>query len=228
MTKLLRLSLLLVVTSAATQASSQSPASEPKTPPPVTAGTAETKLPDLGHLDGGDYVNNFFGLSLSVPRAWVIVSAQRRDEITEESKKMIQTDDQRKKEQVNASVDRSTNLLSLTKLPVGQPGNASFMLIAERIPSPSIQTGSDVIRAMERLAKGTNFNLEFQDGIRTEQIGAASFGVATVKNSSPRGVYMQKVYVTTRNGYALQLFYTYVDEADLLAFDSIIKSLKIK
>jgi hypothetical protein len=182
----------------------------------------------LGHLEGSDYSNDFFGITLSVPRDWMVVSAQRRGEIVEGSKKMIEAQDKRKQSQVNDSIERSTLLLSLTKLPPGQPANASFMLIAERIPSPSIRTGADVLRSMESLAKGTNFTLEFQGGIRTEQIGGAEFGVATIRNSSPHGVFMQKAYVTTKHGYGLQFFYTYLDDADLAAFDSIIKSVKVR
>jgi hypothetical protein len=182
----------------------------------------------MGHLEGGVYVNDFFGLSLSVPRDWEVISAQRRGELIEESKKALRGQDQKKQAQVNASIERSTILLSMTKFPAGQPSNAAFMLIAERIPSPSIRSGFDVLRAVEALAKGTNFTVEFQGGVRTEQIGGADFGVATIKNSSPYGVFMQKAYVTTKNGYALQFFYTYLDEADLPTLDSIIKSVKVK
>jgi hypothetical protein len=225
MKRFLRLSLLLLLASAATQASGQPRAGQGPPPPPAAV---ETKSLDLGHLEGGDYGNDFFGLTFSVPRDWVVVSAQRRGEIAEASKKMLQADDRRKQAQVNDSIERSKILLSLTKLPPGQPANASFMLIAERIPSPSIRTGADVLRSMESLAKGTNFNVEFQGGIRTEKVGGADFGVVTIKNSSPHGVFMQKAYVTTKHGYALQFFYTYLSDEDLPAFDSIIKSIKVK
>ena len=34
--------------------------------------------------------------------------------------------------------------------------------------------------------------------------------------------------MTVKNGYALQFFYTYLDEADLPAFDSIMKRVRMK
>jgi predicted ABC-type ATPase len=49
-----------------------------------------------------------------------------------------------------------------------------------------------------------------------------------VKNTSPSGTFMQKIYVTTKNGYALELFYTYIKDADLAALNSIVASMKIK
>lgn len=194
---------------------------------PATPATVDSKNLDRGLLDGVNYSNNFFGLSLSVPQSWVVISAQRNETIVEESNKQI-TGDQKKKEQIEDSIQRSVVLLSLTKLPAGEPDNVSFMLIAERIPLPSIKTGVDVIQAMENAFKGTNFNIEFQAQSQTARIGGADFGVATVKNSSPNGIFMQKIYVTTKNGYALELFYTYKNDADLAALKTIVGTVKIK
>jgi hypothetical protein len=129
---------------------------------------------------------------------------------------------------LDASIQRSVNLLSLRKLPVGQPDNASLMLIAERIPSSSLKTGVDVIQSIERAFKETNFNLEFVGETKTERIGGADFGVATVKNTSQTGIFMQKFYVTTKNGYALELFYTYQNDADLAALATLVGTMKLK
>ncbi len=183
---------------------------------------------DRGVLEGRTYTNNFFGFSVSLPRDWIIADAQRRDSIVEETKSKITSDDKEKKEMAEASIARSANLLSLTKLPPGEPRNASLMLIAERIPSPSIKNGVDVIHSMEEVTKNTNFTLEFQGPIQTQQIGTSEFAVAVMKNSSPYGVVMQKVYMTVKNGYALEFFFTYIDAADLSAFDSIVKTMKVK
>lgn len=187
----------------------------------------ESKNLDRGQLDGVNYTNNFFGLSLSVPPTWVVVSAERSETITEQSSKLL-TGEQKKKEEIDASVQRSVILLSLTKLPAGEPDNASFMLIAERIPSTSIKTGVDVIQAMQNAFKGTNFSLEFQGETQTDRIGGTDFAIATVRNSSPNGTFMQKIYVTLKNGYAVELFYTYQNDTDLLALHSIVGTVKMK
>ena len=39
---------------------------------------------------------------------------------------------------------------------------------------------------------------------------------------------MQKIYVTTKNGYAAELFYTYQNDADLAALNSILATVKVK
>jgi hypothetical protein len=193
---------------------------------PVTPAIVDSKNLDRGQLDGVNYINNFFGLSLSVPQTWVVVTAQRSETLAEQTSKLVAVEN--KKEMLDASIQRSVILLSLTKLPAGQPDNASLMFIAERIPLPSIKTGVDVVQSMEKAFKGTNFNLEFQGETKTERIAESDFAVATVKNSFPNGTFMQKIYVTTKNGYALELFYTYQNDADLVALDSIVGTMKIK
>lgn len=225
MNKLSRFWLLVIVLVTVSHVVGQTPA-ETKTAavPDVVA----TQPVDRGVLEGRTYSNNFFGLSVSLPRDWIIADAQRRDSIVTEAKDKLNSDDKGKKEMVDASIARSVNLVSLTKLPAGEAHNASLMLIAERIPSSSIKNGVDVIHSMEEAIKNTNFTLEFQGPIQTEQIGTAEFAVATMKNSSPYGVVMQKVYMTVKNGYALEFFFTYTDAADLPAFDAVVKTMKVK
>jgi hypothetical protein len=227
MIKTFTLSILLLAAAAIT-ANGQSSTGEPNNSQPASTPTPNRKPLDLGRLDGTAYANNFFGLSLSIPRDWVVLDVQRHKEIIEESKKMASQEEEKRKKQFNESIDRSTILLSLLKLPAGQPGNASFMVIAERVPADRIRTGVDVLRTIETYGKTGNVRLEFQDAIRTEQIGGTEFAVGTIKNSSPQGTFMQKVYVTTMHGYGLQFFFTYLDAADLRTFDSIMKTVNIK
>ena len=56
-------------------------------------------------------------------------------------KNLVRSENKAKEAQVRESIDRSAILLSLTKLPAGQPDNAGFMLIAERIPTPALKMG---------------------------------------------------------------------------------------
>jgi len=183
---------------------------------------------DLGQLDGVDYVNNSFRLSLSIPRQWVVATAQRRAEFDEQVKKMVNAPEQKKMAEVEKSIERSKTLLRITKLPEGEPNNAQFALIAERRPSPLIKNGQDVIEMMRRGMQGTNFTLEFLEEVRSETLSGVEFGVANVKVTSPYGVYRQRVYITVSGEYALELFFTYLNDADLASFEEILKSVKFK
>jgi hypothetical protein len=221
MAKLLRFSLLIIV-GMAVQVYGQSSGGE------KGGANAPAKTVDLGQRDGANYSNNFFGLSLSLPQTWVDVSSEQRDTLAAQIKQVLTTSDPAKRAQIEDSMGRSTLLLSLTKLPAGQPGNATFMLIAERIPLPSIKTPLDVIQTMKNAMAGTNFNVQFLGEPHAEKLGGADFASITVRNDSPYGLFMQKIYVTTKERYSLQLFYTYQDESDLAALDTIIRSIRIK
>ena len=222
MAKLLRFSLLIFFMGVAVQVYGQSSGGE------KGGANAPAKTVDLGQRDGVSYSNNFFGLSLSLPQTWIDVSSEQRDTLAAQITQVLTTSDPAKRAQIEDSMGRSTLLLSLTKLPAGQPGNATFMLIAERIPLPSIKTPLDVIGTMKNAMTGTNFKVEFQGEPKAERIGGADFASITLKNDSPYGVFMQKIYVTTKDGYSLQLFYTYQDDNDLAALDTIIRGIRIK
>lgn len=197
------------------------------TPSASPANTSQQAL-DLGELDGSDYVNSSFRFSLSISKEWVVATAQRRAEIDQQLKKMVSAPDQKHLARVEDSLERSKTLLRITKLPEGQPNNAQFMLIAERLASPSLKTGRDVIEAMRQTMKGTNFTVEFIGEVRKETLSTAEFGVADVKVTSPYGNYWQRFYITVRGDYALELFFTYFNDADLAAFSEIVKSVKFK
>ena len=217
---LLFIALVSMDTMGQTHSTSQQPTPSPAATPSPTI--------DMGQLNGLDYVNNSFGFSLSIPKEWVVATAQRRAEFDEQIKKMVTAPEQKKMDQVQESIERSKTLLRITKLPEGEPNNAQFAVIAERRPSPLIKTGADVIELMRKGMQGTNFTLEFIGEVRTETLGAVEFGVADVKVTSPYGVYRQKVYMTVSGEYALELFFTYLNDADLASFDEIIKSVKFK
>ena len=183
--------------------------------------------PDRGVLEGSHYTNNFFGMSVSVPPSWVVVSAQRSSEVTQDVRKTI-TGDQQQLKQLDDSINRSITLLSLTKLPAGQPDNASIVLAAEKIPSPKIKSPADVLRTMENMKQGTTLVIERLGEIQVQQIGGAEFAISSFKTTLPAITVTQKVYVTVKNGYALELFFTYLNEKDLPTLDSLVQTIKVR
>lgn len=223
-----KLTSLLVVLLASVAAPAFGQSSPAPSKPSFSPIVAQAQPLDLGVLNGVNYVNGAFGLSMSIPGDWIVVSEQRTSEIAAESNKLLKSESEQKREQLRRSIERSTVLISLTKFPAGLPNNASFMLVAERVNPALIRNGVDGLMAMRSTAEGSFINLEFQGGIRTQRIGGADFGAATIRNSSVNGVYMQKVYMTVKNGYGLEFFFTYLQDADVAAFDSIMKSVNFK
>jgi len=225
---LLRIALVLAAACAAPLASAQTapPVAKQDPPPPKPLASQPGQL-DSGRYEGGKYVNDFFGLSFTPP-GWIVSSAAKNAELSESVKSAVASDDKNKSALLHESVERSRILLSMTKLPPGQPANASLMLVAERVPSPAVKTGADVFRLLEAGFKNTAFKVEFLNAPRNERIGGAEFAVATIKVASPYGVYMQKIYFTMKKDYSLQFFFTYLEDGDIPVFDAALKSVVIK
>lgn len=219
------IALVLVAACAAPRALGQAgaPGSQGSLPP----ARASQQL-DAGRYEGGQYVNDFFGLSFTPPPNWVVSSTEKNAELSKSVKSAVASDDKRKQALLEDSVERSRILLSMTKLPPGQPANASLMVVAERIPAPAVKTGADVFRLLESGFKSTPFRVEFESPVRDVRLGGAGFATAIIKVASPYGVYRQKIYITMRKGYSLQFFFTYLDNGDLPPFDAAMKSVVIK
>lgn len=196
-------------------------------PPSLPEGAKVVGLDDMGHLDGVNYVNDFFGLSFSIPVNWVVVQ-RRNKEIAEASKKLVANEDEKKRAEYEKSIERSTVLLGLTRVPAGEPNNASLLVIAERVSSPTIKNGADALRSMETMTKNSRFKVEFQDGIHSETINGVEFACAMVKTTSPNGIFMQKIYMMIKNGYGLEFFFTYQDPAHVATFDKLMNTVKLK
>lgn len=225
---MLSMALLIVVTLLADAAFGQdSKAKKPGLPGPTTEIITDIPL-DIGHLDGLKYVNKLFGLSFSIPATWIVENPNRREEIVQSSRKLLEKESPQLREQYEKSMSQSTTMLSLIRVPKGTPNNASFLLIAERISSPAIKNGVDALRAVQALMKGKDFVVEFQDDIRTERINGLDFGVVNVTVTSGPITLKQKIYVIVKYGYALEFFLTYVDDAHLTTYTTMMQSVKIK
>jgi hypothetical protein len=87
-----KLSLLISLLLVGPTAFGQS-ATEVKHPLPATV---ESTSPDRGQLDGVNYTNNFFGLSLSIPPTWAVVSAQRSQTVAEQTSKLVSAEEKKK------------------------------------------------------------------------------------------------------------------------------------
>ncbi len=204
-------------------------------PPP--APIAQIELPrgrvraDQGRLEDGTYSNDFFGVSFSIPRGWVVQDVATQQALLAASKEIAEEGaTERKKRELEASLRRGFFLLSVSKYALGAPApapNAQLVCMAEG-PLPVGMTGDDYLAAVLKLAPGTGAQVELTAPSRTEGIGGVPFTAADVRLTTSRFVVTEKYYVTVRRGYALMCTYAYRDEADLKALDEILKSVRFK
>lgn len=226
------LAVLLLAGSAPSRAQTSGQQSELPLSSPISDGpTGETAV-DRGRIEGGTFTSDFFGLSFALPQGWVAQDAAARKAVIEEGKKIVNEGaSARRKAGLEASLERTSLLISVSKYDPTTPRpafNASLLCYAERAPSAIVKTGRDYIDAMLRGFTGTGAKMELLGPVRSERLGGVAFTAADIKVTAGPYVVMQKYYVTVMKGYALVFTYSYVDEADVKTFDELIKSVKFK
>lgn len=220
---------ILFVTAAAGGVVRAQTSQRPDPPPPASDATPFGQ----SKVEEGNYSNAYFGLSLTLPKGWLVLNADDNKKIMDTGKELAEegASDQRKA-MLDASLKRTGFLVNAAKY---QPGttrsaefNALFMCLAERVPTAVIKTGADYLVQMQRAMQGSSAKIELTGPPRTVQVGGVAFTVADAKTTAGPVISAQRYYVTVKKGYALVMAYTYYDEADLKTFDELLTSVKFK
>lgn len=202
-------------------------------PPPARVGVPPGQVSDaLGRFEDGRYINDFFGVSFTVPQGWAVQDLPARQILLEMAKDVIEEGaSAKKKRDFETSMNRAGMLFSVSKYPLSAPPpgpNAHFVSMVERLPKGVALTGDGYLAAVFRLAPGTGVKPELVGPARTVEVGGVSFTAADVRITMGAAVIQEKYYVTIRKGYAFMFTYAYLDDADLKTFDEILKSMKFK
>jgi hypothetical protein len=186
----------------------------------------------LSPIDGAGindsiYRNTYFGFQLTIPKGWIVQDDAAKKQMKEISKSIAINKDEIEKEASDAAVERTLNLLTLSKLSLGTAAdfNALFACVAEPVPLyPNIS--SYMARLKETLRNMTiPITIETEGDVET--IGGARFSVITVLMSPPHGIpARQKYYVTLKKGYALAFITTVFSESDSAVIEGIVKSVR--
>jgi len=186
---------------------------------------------DFGRIENGAYSNDFFGFSLMLREGWFVLGADDKKKIADKGRQVIEESaPQKKKAGLEASLARTSVLLSTSKYQPGTPRpepNAMFVCVAERVRTDLIKTGADYLSQGQRSLSGTA-TLEFVGPVRTEKVGGVEFTVADLKLTVGSVVRTRRQYVRIMKGYALVFAYVYLDEADLKTFDELLGTVKFK
>lgn len=203
----------------------------PPPPPPAPKETPPAPI-DPGRLEGSRYVNDFFGVSLSVPEGWAVQDSSRRRAMVEKGRELAESSaDERKRAAIEAGLTRVTVLVSAYKYPPNAPApgfNANFTFLAERIPTAVVKTGADYFDLMLRTVQGSQMKMEPTGAGYTVKAGGREFYVRDVRVTYPWGVAAERFSVTLAKNYALVIGYVYMDQEDVKTFDELMRSVTFK
>ncbi|MDX6692601.1 MAG: hypothetical protein QOF02_204 [Blastocatellia bacterium] len=223
--------LFVVVMLCGASAQAQTNRVKPAAPPvaqPSRPATLQTSLVEEGTITGSVYRNTYFGMQLTIPPSWDVVSNATKKEMKERSKDLIVMPTEREKAQLDASVARTTNLLTVSKLPLGATGqfNASVLVAAEAVPLAT--TGALYMSQLKRSLQFAQVPVTFEEEGRTQTINGTQFHTLTILIGPPESVARQTYYVVLKKGYALGFITTIISESDADVVNSVVKSVKFQ
>ncbi len=184
--------------------------------------TAET--PDFGKTENSVYRNEFFGMTMTIPKGWSTPDDAGRRKVFDEHVKKTGNEENR----IVADNIQTFNMLMAFKYPKGEPilVNPNIVILAESVlDSPEITRGKDYLLLMKNYLPTDRLPMSISDEITTEAFGGKPFDLLEVKIAGPNLVMKQNFYSTIFKGYALNVTVTYVSEQDEATLNEILQSI---
>jgi hypothetical protein len=184
--------------------------------------------PDVGKISGGVYSNEFFKVQLNIPAGWSVNGEVAKERVLKAGRNILKPEDEKTQQGLEESVKRTTQLLMVSRYPMGSAAkNSSFSCVIEQLPpAAQVKTSRDYLAQMSRLFKSSTMPITVEGGSRTEKLGGVEFDVLDISFQLPSGKIPQRYYVVLAKGYSLAFIVTLFDEADRKTTDEILGSIK--
>jgi hypothetical protein len=194
--------------------------SRPPAPPAVQPAPADF----FGKLDGGQYTNNFFGLSLTVPEGYLVLN---RDEIGIYSKAavdLMKGENERNNKAFNDAINNQAVLLMVAQKAPGSEGNAVAEMQVRKQPPGA--TANVVLAQSAKLMTGS------AKAVLTRHLPSVRFGNRTFTGAEfeiqvGSQMLTQQLYITMQRGYAMSVGLTFAAGADRNAFNGMFSGFKM-
>lgn len=218
----------IIVISCCSLVSAQSGTAKPsRTPPPPRPLAPPLSPVDAGTVTGWTYRNSYFGFQLTIPPGWIVHGKAAKEELSAKGRKARRPEDVKDQAAAQASRDRTSNLLTISKLPFGTQGefNAVFMCMVEALPLST--TREAYMDDMKAQLKQTTEPITVLEEGKVETLGGVPFSTLITLTEEPGAEPVkQKYYLTLKKGYALLFITTMLSESDLDILDWIRDSIQ--
>lgn len=223
------LHVILIVMFCGITAQAQPGRAQQEPTPPVRVGPTSTPTPaaSAGVVTDSVYLNDYFGLRMTIPPGWTVQGDDVKQKVKGTAKDVIVAKDDKEKKELEAAVERTLNLLTVSKFPLGAPGqiNALVMVIAE--PVPLATTLPDYLETLKSALQQTRVPVTIIDSA-AETINGVQFSTVTALLNPGNSTVRQKYYVTIKKGYALGLITSIISESDTDLVNGIMKSVIVQ
>lgn len=195
-------------------------AQTPPAPPPPA------EVPDLGSVTGSTYANKYFGLTLTIPAGWSVQDAEVKKQMSEKGKELVTSDDPATKSELNAAVDKTLNLLTVTERPIGSPGPSNSMLICGAEPSGG-RTEAVYMLALKNTLKYSQVPITVKKDVYSEQIGGVAFSVIDFDTDYSGVIVSQKYYAHIVKNYVLFFIVLYQTPEQVKTLTETLKTVTL-
>lgn len=193
---------------AASEKPSDKPSDKPSAKPSEKADDSAGKKLDLGKNEGDTYKNEFFGLSMKLPKDWKVSSDEEKQKVLNAGKEVIAGDDKSKQAQLDLADLKSVYLLMVSKIGMTNQSydNGSLMIMAEKLSLlQGVNKGSEYLEYVKKGMKELNAQMPYKldKDVYEVKIGGKEFSVLEAVIESPELKLTQKYYACVLKGYAL-------------------------
>ena len=185
---------------------------------------------DYGTIKNETYANQYFDMSLPVPKGWSVQSKAMIENIAERGKDLVVGEDENMRALLNEAEKQSVNLFAFFKYEVGAPVgfNPSLISVAELVAQmPGVKRGSDYLFHVKKFLKMGQVEYTFDKEIFTTTLSGVSFDVMPVEIKAGNNSVYQEYYSTRLKDYVLSFIVTYSNEAEYKELMQHIGKLKL-
>ncbi len=187
-----------------------------------------TIQPDDGEIRDGKYVNEFFGLSLTIPDGWAVAGKETEQSMRDIGKENLSGDDSAREAALEVALRVTFQLLTISAFEMGAAVqvNPTLVLIAERVSHlPGIKSGKDYLFLLSNTLLGGPLPYELTKEPYPIRFAGEEFYRADFALNAPAMTLNQPHIVTIREGFALIVLLSGTDEY-MAELEEIAASLK--
>lgn len=185
---------------------------------------------DTGVVAGQKYFNNFFGLELTFPEEWFVISETGKQQLAAASKPMLKGKTPQETAMLEQAVTHTLNLFTVRQYLMTPPGqsNPNFILGAEpqlAVNVTPLKYLKSMITAVLPRFHELHFDVE-QEPV-AERLAGRDFGWVRLRGTNLAGAqFRQEYHVTVTQGYVLFAILSYQEDSQRAELGKILASLK--
>ncbi|MEC0242189.1 hypothetical protein P4H66_20500 [Paenibacillus dokdonensis] len=186
------------------------------------------KTADGGYVKDGIYTNDYFGLTVQMPKEWEVQGQDAMQDVMQTGKDIIANGDDDKQAALDEAEQKILNFFLTSKYPMNEQDiNPSVISNAEKVSPLQVRNGKQYLEASQAMLKTTELPYEF-DEIKTVNLGGKDFHMMTATLKGNGITLNQRYYSTLTDGYAVNFISTYFDDASKAETDKVIQSVKFE